>query len=178
MERNKYGRNVLVKNKIVPAILTAIAVSVLVYVLYHINFDVLYGHGASAILFASFGSSAFLLFMTPRSKSARVSAFVKSYLLSALIGAFGFYSIPFMPLYVIAGIVVFAVSMLMYVLDIMHPPAVGIAVAFILYRISGFYGVLIVLIGIAIFVFIRLVLERFVFVAEKDIIKEIKEIEH
>lgn len=169
----KYQSGKSLKDRVMPAVLTALATSILMYLLYTVNFDLLYGVGASAIIFASFGSSAFLLFMMPRIGSSRVSSFVRSYIMAAIIGEAGFYASFFMPVYVIAGIVVFALSMLMYATSSLHPPAIAIALAFVLYRI-GVYGILIVALGVVILIFLRKVLERFVYIIERNITRELK----
>lgn len=177
MAKTRHSANrILLKNKIVPALLAAVAISILTFVLYYFNFDVLYGKGASAVLFASFGSSAFILFMMPRSHSAKIARFVKSYTIAAIAGILGFYLLDLMPLYVVAGIVVFALSITMYAVDAAHAPAVGIALAFVLYRM-GTDGVIIVILGVAILLFLRLVLERFVYIVENDVVKEVERFE-
>lgn len=168
--RGRYWEGV-VRNRATPAALTALSVSILMYVLYYVNFDVLYGTGASAIIFASFGSSAFVLFMMPKSRSARVGSFVRSYVMGAAVGEAGFYLSLVAPLYVSAGVVVLAMSLLMYAADSLHPPAIAIALAFVLFRIDA-YGVLIVVMGAAILIFLRVVLERFVYMIEKDIARD------
>ncbi len=165
---NKRKSSTVLNNRIIPAVLAALAVSILIFILYYVNFDVLYGIGASAVLFASFGASAFILFLTPRAKSARLKSFVESYVVGAFIGALGFYLSAILPLYVVAGIIVFLLSSLMIVADAPHPPAIGIALAFVLYKIDV-YGIFIVILGLVILLFLRVVLERFVFVVERDV---------
>ena len=172
--KRRYKKHeIALKNKVTPAILAALSTAILTYVLYYVNFDLSYGQGASAILFASFGSSAFILFMTPRSKSAKISRFVKSYALAAILGALGLYLVYVMPLFAAVGIIVLILSLLMYALDSSHPPAVGIALAFVLYRME-IYGVLIVILGVMLLLFLRIVLERFVYIIEEDVVKEIE----
>lgn len=166
-------KEVLLKNKVIPAVLTALSVSILTLILYYVNFDISYGSGSSAILFASFGTSAFVLFMMPMSKAAKLDSFVKAYALGTILGLVGFYLLAIFPLYIVAGIIIFLFSLTMYITGAEHPPAIGIAMAFVLFRID-IYGVLIVAAGVAILLFLRVVLERFVYIVEKDIIKEIE----
>jgi CBS-domain-containing membrane protein len=172
-KKRKTGNETLIKNRIIPAVLTALTVSVLIFVLYYVNFDLSYGTGSSAILFASFGTSAFVMFMMPRSKAATISKFVKSYALATILGIFGFFLLDFLPLYVVAGLVIFLLALLMYMTRSEHPPGVGIAMAFVLYRID-IYGVLIVALAVVILLFLRIALERFVYIVETDVIKEIE----
>lgn len=166
-------RYATLKSKAIPGILAALATSILIFILYYVNFDISYGAGASAIIFASFGASAFILFMTPRARSARVGSFIKSYVLAAVLGIAGLYAVSFIPFYVAAGVVVFLLSMLMYATDSDHPPAIGIALAFILYRID-IVGALLVIIGVALLLFLRLVLEKFVYLVEEDVVRDIR----
>ncbi|MDE1870773.1 MAG: HPP family protein [Candidatus Micrarchaeota archaeon] len=174
MKKGNLRKNeTLLKNKVIPATLTALAVSILTLILYYLNFDLSYGSGSSAILFASFGTSAFVLFMMPKSKAAKIGSFVKAYIFGALLGLSGFYMLYALPLYVVAGIVIFFFSLVMYIGGAEHPPAIGIAMAFVLFRID-IYGVLVVAAGVVILLFLRMVLEKFMYIVEKDIIKDIE----
>ncbi len=174
MKKYDYKKTeVILKNKVTPAVLAALAIVILTYVLYYLGFDLQYGIGSSAILFASFGSSAFVLFLMPRSKAAAIDAFVKSYLLAAALGLVGFYMLGILPLYLVSGIILLALALMMYMSSAEHPPAVGIAMAFILYKID-IYGVLVVALGVVVLIFLRFVLERFVYILEKDLIKDVE----
>lgn len=170
---HKREKDVLIKNRIIPALLTALSVSILTFILYSVNFDISHGAGSSAILFASFGTSAFVLFMMPRSKAATISKFVKSYVISTLLGVVGFFLLDLLPLYVVAGIVIFFLAILLFITRSEHPPSVGIAMAFVLFRVDLF-GVLIVALAVVILLFLRIVLEKSVYIMEKDIIKDIE----
>lgn len=172
-KKNKHEKEVLLKNRVIPALLTALTVSILTYILYSVNFDISHGAGSSAILFASFGTSAFVLFMMPKSKAAAISKFVKIYILGTILGVLGFFMLDFLPLYIVAGFIIFLLSILVYVTKSEHPPGVGIALAFVLFRID-IYGVLIVALAVVILLFLRVVLEKFVYIVEKDILKEME----
>lgn len=163
------------RNVLIPALLTALSVSILVYLLALASFDLKFGAGSSAILFASFGSSAFILFMMPRSSSARLSKFAKSYIIAGIIGASGYLLLKVIPLYVVAGIVILLTAIVMDATHSRHPPAVGIALAFVLYRIN-LNGVIIVALGVLLLIILRAFLERFVFMLEEEIAEEFNKI--
>jgi CBS-domain-containing membrane protein len=168
-KRNANSRiAVHLKNSIIPIILTALTVSILVLLLEYLNFDLHYGNGSSVIIFASFGVSAYLLFMLPRSRVSKIRGFVKSYIFAIIAGILGFYMLGFLPIYVVAGIVVFLVSVMISIGNALHPPAVGISLAFVFFSI-GVDGIAVVLLGMLILLFLRLVLERFIYTVEKDI---------
>lgn len=168
-KRRSNGKFAHLKNNLIPIMLTAIAVSILVLLLNYLNFDLHYGNGSSAIIFASFGVSAYLLFVLPRSRTSKISGFVKSYIFAMIAGLLGFYMLGFVPVYVVAGIVVFLVSVMISVGNAFHPPAIGISLAFVLFRI-GVYGAFIVIFGMLILLFLRLVLEKSIYTAEKNIV--------
>lgn len=172
-KKGKQSKEVLLKNRIIPALLTALSVSILTFVLYSVNFDISHGPGSSAILFASFGTSAFVLFMMPRSKAASINKFVKSYVVSTILGVVGFFMLDVFPLYIVAGIIIFFLALLLFLTSSEHPPAVGIAMAFVLFRVD-LYGVLIVALAVVTLLFLRIVLERFVYIVEKDLARDIE----
>ncbi len=165
-----YGLKIFLNNRIIPAVLATVAVSILTYILYSLNLDISRAQGSSAILFASFSVSAFILFMTPRSKAAHLDKFIKSYALGTALGYFGLLILRFLPLYVVAGLVMFPLSLLLYVTRSEHPPAVGIAMAFVLYRVD-IYGVLIVIAAVIVLALLRIVLEKFVFIVENELVR-------
>ncbi len=131
----------------------------------YFHFDVAYGAGTTAIIFASFASSAFILFMTPKAKGARVSRFIKSYLIGGVVGLIGSQLLAYAPLYMVAAAVVFVVSVLLYVADSQHAPAVAIAFAFVVFHID-MLGILVVVSGALLLIAFRFVLEKFVFMIE------------
>lgn len=171
--RKRKGSRPLLKTRIIPALLTALAVSILTFVLYHVGSSLSHITGSSAILFASFGASAFILFMMPRAKTARMGSFVKAYVMGTILGVIGFYMLSFIPFYLVVGIIIFVLTLAMYVANAEHPPAIGILLAFVLFKID-IYGVIIVVLGIVILLFLRVILERFVYIVEKDVVDEIE----
>ena len=166
MKNNEYS----MRNRVVPAILASLSITLIVVIFGFINFDARYGMGASAILFSSFASSAFILFLVPKSNAAKLPKFIKSYVIGGSVGLLGILTAIYtsLPLYVITAIFIFITIMLMVLTKSEHPPGVGIAFAFILYHID-FFGIFIVILGILMLIFVRVVLEKLVFVVEKDI---------
>ncbi len=62
--------------------------------------------------------------------------------------------------YLSAGIIIFLVSFLLFETDSEHPPALGIAIAFLIFRISS-AGILVLIVGIIILVLFKMLLQRF-----------------
>lgn len=154
------------RNIAVPAILTAISMMIILIALDYFHFDLAYGVGTTAIIFASFASSAFILFMTPKSKSAKVSRFVKGYVIGGIVGFCGSLMLAYVPLYITAAAVIFVVSALLYITDSQHAPAVAIAFAFVIFHID-MLGMLVVIAGALLLILLRFALERFVFIIEE-----------
>ena len=146
-------------NIIIPLVLMSLTVVLLIFVLHEINFDIRKVSGASALIFTSFASSAFILFLMPYSKSAKNTRFIKSYIIAGAFGYIGFFLSSVINFYLITGAIIFIVSLLMFETDSEHPPAIGIAVAFLLFRIP-IYGVLTLLIGIGILAIAKAILEK------------------
>ena len=65
------------KHRIVPAILAGLALALLVFLLQYFDIDKAYGLGTSAVIFTSFASSIYIMFITPNSRAAKNSKFVK-----------------------------------------------------------------------------------------------------
>jgi CBS-domain-containing membrane protein len=152
---------------LIPALLVGISLMALVAALSYMNLDLRYGAGYSTVIFASFGGSAFLLFMMPKSKASSIKRFIKSYMIAGIMGAMGYYILQYFGMYIAVGVIMFMSSVILVKMDSMHPPAMGIAFAFILYHID-YLGVLIIASSVIIMVLIRIVLERAAFIVEKD----------
>ncbi len=159
-----------IRNKIIPSMLAALSIAIIVFIFGVINFDARYGIGVSAVLFSSFASSAFILFLVPKSDAAKISKFVKSYMIGGFIGYLGILVITFtsMPLYVVTAIFIFITIMIMVITRSEHPPGVAIAFAFILYQLD-FFGIIIVILGVLMLIFVKMVLEKIVFIFEEDV---------
>ena len=158
------------KHRIVPAILAGLALSLLVFLLEYFKIDKAYGLGTSAVIFTSFASSIYIMFITPNARAARNSKFVKSYALAGIVGSLGGLGLAVMPLYSVAALVIFSVSVLMIITKSEHPPAAAIAFAFVLFRIGGI-GIIIIASGVIIVVALRYLLEKTTFEIEREAIK-------
>ena len=87
---------------------------------------------AKFIVFSSFASSSFLLFMEPHQESSRLSKFIKSYIISGLIGIAGSFIALHIGIYYSLALVETMVALFLVLFNAIHPPAMGIAVVFIL----------------------------------------------
>lgn len=172
---SKYKEHPL-RNGLLPALFAAITVSAIYYIFISGGFDKLYGAGSSEVIFASFAASVFILFMMPRSRAARVPKFAKSYFMAAIIGYLGFLLSMHIPTAIAIGITIFVLIVLLVATKSEHPPAVGIAFAFVIYRV-GFYGVFEVIAILIAIIGIRILLEESVF-AIKDLEKFDAQIMH
>ncbi len=147
--------------------MVGVSIVVLVAALNYANLDLKYGTGYSAVIFASFGGSAFLLFMMPKAKASNIKRFIKSYIIAGVMGAIGYYILQYLGIYFAVGAMMFVSSVILVKTDSIHPPAMGIVFAFILYQVD-YLGVIIVALGVIVVVIIRIVLERAAFIIEKD----------
>ena len=153
----KHGFN---KNNIlIPLITSSLVIVLLIFILHEVNFDIREISGASAIVFTSFASSVFLMFLMPYSKSAKRNRVVKSYLIAGVFGYIGFFATRFINFYLVVGIIMFAVSFLLFETDSEHPPAIGIAVAFLLFKIP-IYGIITLIIGVFIVVALKTLMQK------------------
>jgi hypothetical protein len=153
--KHKLNRN----NILIPLIATSFVVVFLIFILHEINFDIREISGASALIFTSFASSAFILFLMPYSKAAKKTRFIKSYLIAGFFGYIGLFLSRFINFYIMAGIVIFIVSFLLFETDSEHPPAIGIAVAFMLFKIP-IYGILTLIAGMFILVIAKYIMQK------------------
>ncbi|ASI13615.1 multipass membrane protein [Candidatus Mancarchaeum acidiphilum] len=168
--RRKENSSKRLKRRLTPAVLAGATLAILVLLLEYFRIDLLYGIGTSAIIFTSFASSIFIMFITPNSRAAKAGKFVKSYLLAAIVGYIGGFATIILPLFVVAGIVIFVLIVLMILTYSEHPPAAAIAFAFVLSHI-GLAGIAIIIIGIAIVLALRFFLEKSIFEFERKIEK-------
>ena len=158
------------KHRIIPAILAGLNLAILVFLLEYFNIDKAYGLGTSAVIFTSFASSIYIMFITPNSRAARNSKFVKSYIIAGIVGTLGGLSLAVLPLYAVAALVIFSVSVLMIITKSEHPPAAAIAFAFVLFRM-GYIGIIIIASGVVIVVTLRYLLEKTTFEIEREALK-------
>ena len=158
------------KRRIVPATLAGVTLSMLVLLLEYSGVDALYGYGTSLVIFTSFASSIFIMFIMPSSRAAKMGKFVKSYVLAAIVGYIGSMAVGILPLFLISGIVLFSLAVLMILTYSEHPPAAAIAFAFVLFHVGAF-GILIIASGIAIILLFRYILEKSIFELEHEVKK-------
>ncbi len=158
---NKKNKGITPSHLLIPAIITSIATAFLVFILNYLNFDLKYGLGLSALIFASFGSSIFLMFMTPEFPMAKPSKFLRSYIIAAFVGFFFHFFIQFTSVAIISGITIFVMSMLLMLGKSEHGPAVGIALAFVLFDI-GIAGIIVVFGGILIIGVFKVLFDKYI----------------
>lgn len=139
---------------VMSALFTSLSVVALIAMFDYANYDISHKAGASAILFASFASSAFLMFIVPESKAAKMSRFVRSYIIGGVMGAIGFTLLPFIGTYLSVGIILFATALMLIWTDSMHPPAMGLTLAFIIYDV-GYTGIAIAAIGVVMLIIMK-----------------------
>ncbi|MCL4371711.1 HPP family protein [Candidatus Marsarchaeota archaeon] len=156
------------KYRVVPSIFAGVALGVLVFMLKYFEIDKAYGLGTSAVIFTSFASSIYIMFIMPNSRASHNSKFVKSYVIAGIVGTLGGLGLAYVPLYAIAAIVMFTVSVLMIVTKSEHPPAAAIAFAFVLFHV-GIIGIIIIASGVALVVLLRFVLEKSMFEIEREV---------
>ncbi len=148
-----------VRNRILPVFFVALSVSLLVIVFGAVRFELSYGIGSSAVLFASVAASAFILFIMPLSTMANPLKFIKSYIIAGVVGAASYYLLAFLPEYLVVGTVIFVVSALLIATRSEHAPALGIAFTFVLFRIDAL-GILVVIIAAAMLLVLRALADR------------------
>ncbi|MEM0154577.1 MAG: HPP family protein [Methanothrix sp.] len=156
--------------RLIPAILAGLNLAILVFFLQYFNIDKAYGIGTTAVIFTSFASSIYIMFITPNSRAAKNSKFIKSYAIAGIVGSLGGFGLAIMPLYAVAALVIFFVSILMIITKSEHPPAAAIAFAFVLFRI-GYIGIIIIVSGVVIVVALRYVLEKTMFEVEREVFR-------
>ncbi|KJE48907.1 MULTISPECIES: HPP family protein [Acidiplasma] len=157
---------ILIKNHIIPAIFIGITVSITIFILSvtHIYFVPF----AKFIVFSSFASTSFLLFMMPDNKSAKIDKFLKSYIIAGIVGVLGFYMAFFISIYYVIALVETLVAILLVIFHSEHPPAMGIGIVFILQTIS-YFAIFFLITGMVIIAALDFVLKKFVIVIEEDL---------
>ena len=172
-KRMRSKSNNLLARTLVPSLLAGFTIALLVSVLSYLRVDLAYGTGTSLVIFTSFASSIFIMFLMPHSTAAKSDKFVKSYVLAGIIGYVGSLGLAFMPLAAVAGLVVFVLALAMIATHSEHPPAAAIAFAFVLFKV-GIIGILVIALGIMVILAVRFALERLIFRFEKTLGEEIK----
>lgn len=162
--------NVSVRTKLIPALLTAVSLALLIFLLHEFSIGIETGLGSSVVIFASFAASAFILFMAPHTRAAKPSKFVKGYIIGGVLGYAGFLLSGLIGIYAAVLIMMFLLALFLVILKAEHPPAAGIALAFLLYGV-GYIGILIVIVAALAMLLIRFFLERLVYEIEADFVK-------
>ena len=164
--QNKHSRGeTRMRNSIIPAIFIGITLSITIFSLSLIHVYIV--PIAKFIVFSSFASSSFLLFMEPRQESSRINKFVKSYIISGVCGIIGFFVSLHIGLYPTLALVETAVGLLLVIFQAMHPPAMGIAVVFILER-ANVFALLFLFAGMLLIIVFDHFLNKFVYVIEDE----------
>ncbi|MDE1855524.1 MAG: HPP family protein [Candidatus Micrarchaeota archaeon] len=153
--RHKQNR----KHILIPTVITTFALLILIAALEGVNLDLRNNVGYSAIIFTSFASSAFILFITPYARSSSVRRFISSYAIGAVFGEIGYLLTNIVGFYVAAAVVVFCVAILLFETDNAHPPAIGLAFAFVIFQVD-YAGLLVVVAGVAVLALIKLAIEK------------------
>lgn len=165
----KPGKSIVrLRNSIIPAIFIGITITftILFLSLLHIYIIPI----AKFIVFSSFASSCFLLFMEPEQKSSRLSKFVVSYIISGAIGIAGAFIEPYIGIYYTLAIVETIIAMLLVEARAMHPPAMGIAVVFILEK-ANVFALLFLFSGMALIIIFDKFLNKFVYLFDDEVKK-------
>ncbi|WP_393972075.1 HPP family protein [Oxyplasma meridianum] len=123
---------------------------------------------AKYLIFASFGSSAFLMYLMPESNSSKVSKFVKSYFAAGVIGLLCTFIVPYIGLFYSIAVVETAIAITLVGIEAKHPPAAAIGIVFLINRV-GIYGIIIIIIGVATVSILTTVLKKAFYEAEKEV---------
>ncbi|WMT51495.1 MAG: HPP family protein [Ferroplasma sp.] len=159
------NNEIRIRNSIIPAIFIGITMSITIFSLSLIHIYVI--PIAKFIVFSSFASSSFLLFMEPHQESSRISKFVKSYIISGICGIIGFVVSLHIGLYSTLALVETMVALLLVAFKAMHPPAMGIAVVFILER-ANVFALLFLFAGMLLIIIFDRFLNKFVYIIEDE----------
>jgi hypothetical protein len=154
LSRHKRNR----RHVLIPALITTLVLILLIFILNSVNSD-LRTSGYSAIIFTSFAASAFIMFMIPYSRASNVKRFVWSYLMAGVLGEIGYILTPILGLYGAVAFTLFLMSLLLFETDSVHPPAMGAALAFVIFRV-GYPELIILVSGIIVLSVIKMFVER------------------
>jgi CBS-domain-containing membrane protein len=159
---------IFVKNTLIPSILLGITISTLSALLYLLRNELIIISESKFLIFASFGSTAFIMFLMPASPSAKIDKFVKSYTIAAIIGLFGFYAYPVLGVFFDLAMIETLIALALVEARAMHPPAAAIGIVFAIGRV-GLYGIAVIALGILTIVALRIVLDKIVIVTEEEL---------
>ena len=171
MKNEHSKREIRIRNSIIPAIFIGITLSITIFSLSLVHIYIV--PVAKFIVFSSFASSSFLLFMEPHQESSRINKFVKSYIISGVCGIIGFFVSLHVGLYLTLALVETVVALLLVTFQAMHPPAMGIAVVFILER-ANIFALLFLFTGMFLIIMFDRFLNKFVYIIEDEFKAESK----
>ncbi len=157
-----------ISKKLVNSIAAGLTIGIIIMILQLVHFNLAYGFGSSAIIYSSVGSSAFILFVMPKSRAAKSSALIYSYMMAGVAGYLSYSLLQYVGLAAASVVAVSLTGALMVVFKKEHPPSVGLALAFVLFRIDV-YGVLLVISLGFLIVGISYVLNFFIKDAEREL---------
>ncbi|MDE1860219.1 MAG: HPP family protein [Candidatus Micrarchaeota archaeon] len=158
-ERYKASRHKRDKKHIlIPLFLATGTMLLLVFILSIVNSNLM-ANGDSTIIFTSFAASSFIIFMTPYSKSANMRKFVLSYIIAGIVGEIGYLSLPYVGFYGAVTVVLFSMSLILFETNNVHAPAMGAALAFVIFHVS-YAGLLVLVSGIIVLVAIKICAEK------------------
>ena len=170
---NKNNTEILIRNHIIPAIFIGITVSFTIFALslFHIYVIPI----AKFIVFSSFASSSFLLFVEPKQSASRISKFVKSYIIAGIMGVTGFFISVHIGIYYSLAIVEMVIALLLVITESEHPPAMGIGVVFIFEK-ANIFAIVFLLTGMVIIILMDKFLNKFVYILKNNVKVEIKKL--
>ncbi len=160
-----------VKNTLIPSIFLGITISTVSVLLYVLRDDLIIVSGMKYLIFASFGSTAFIIYLMPSSPSARIDKFVKSYTIAAVIGLLGYYAYPTLGIFFDLAMVETLIGIALVSFKAMHPPAAAIGIVFAIGSV-GPYGIVVIALGILTIVALKVVLDKIVLVTEEELGKK------
>ncbi len=147
------------KHILLPTIITTLSLLFLIFVLETLNVGLRKDIGYSAIIFTSFAGSAFIMFMMPYSHASNIRRMIKAYVIAGIFGELGYLLTGVIGFYAASALTLFFVALLLFETDSAHPPAMGIAFAFVIFQVN-FTGLFVVVVGVTILVLIKVALEK------------------
>ncbi|MDE1851373.1 MAG: HPP family protein [Candidatus Micrarchaeota archaeon] len=146
-------------NVLIPILLVTVVLLVLVFMLDIVDVGLDRNFGSSAIIFTSFASSTFIMFMMPYTKSASPKRFVKSYAIATVFGYLGLLLISYFGIYLATVVVVFLTALFLFETDSEHPPAMGLLFAFVLYHV-GILSAFVIVSGVLIIAVLHIAMTK------------------
>ena len=156
-----------VKSAVIPSILLGITLSIFSALFFALRDYLIILADAKYLIFASFGSTAFIMYLMPKSPSAKISKFAKSYVAASLIGYAGLYIAGYLGIFAAIAIVETFIAITMVALKAEHPPAAAIGLVFTINRV-GPAGILLIIIGIFTISGLTIILKKTLHAAEHE----------